>query len=293
MMFLKLVAILNLFFTEASDVGSKEVIMDLKDQESAVSLKDLKERQNQKRFPAEKLEKKQFKRVSNNYNFDNLSLNQRRLPEGNLTKALLRSSSQASEDLSKVVITSKFGANYLRINLGDVLECVISQDILAYAGSLSPVRAEVIKGELKGGHFVGNATLDIKTKNVIVEFNSFVSRAKEIHILKASLQSVKGELGLKGSHESYYWSYFFASVMAKAAEGYANAQVSRDRNILGQYVQTPGEANAGKVAVSEGASQTANMLSDQMKQAPEWTKVEGPILAKIFIIESPKIYLRR
>jgi hypothetical protein len=176
------------------------------------------------------------------------------------------------------------------MEVGDIFDCMISQDIKAYVGSVSPIKAEVLTGEKKGTIFVGNATMDPKTKDIVVEFNlarNFESRLK--HKLKATLHSQSGQLGLKGTFHSKYWQYFFATVISRGAQGYAEATVERNRNVFGTYQEIPNPENAGKTAVAEAASGTTDLIADEMRNLPEFVTKKGPIRTKIFITETPKL----
>lgn len=214
------------------------------------------------------------------------------VPKGNLPPILIRKKSSISMAKRKnpIQFPELSPINKSGMDVGDILDCMITQDIKAYVGSVSPIRAEVLTGEKKGLIFIGNATMDPKTKNIIIEFNLARDlRENRKHKLKATLHSSTGELGLKGTFHSKYWQYFFATVLSRSAEGYAQASVQRDRNIFGNYQEVPNPQNAGKSAVAEAASSTADLVADRMKNMPEYITKKGPIRTKIFIIETPKL----
>jgi hypothetical protein len=176
------------------------------------------------------------------------------------------------------------------VDIGDIFDCIIKQDIKAYVGSISPILAEVMIGPFQGLQFVGNATMDPKTKDIVVEFSKMRDLNNNVkHELKATLHSSTGEIGLMGTFNSKYWQYFFATVLSRTAEGYAQATVQRDRNIIGNYQTVPNTENAGKSAIAEAASSTANLVSDKLKNLPEFVTKKGPIKTKIFIIETPSL----
>lgn len=180
--------------------------------------------------------------------------------------------------------------NKTGMDVGDIFDCIIEQDIKAYAGSISPIKATILNGKYEGLVFVGNATMDPKTKDIVIEFNTIRDTDSNLkHSLKATLHSSTGQLGLKGTFHSKYWQYFFATVMARTAEGYAQATVDRDRNVFGMYQQKPNPSNAGKAAVAEAASSTANQLAERVRNLPEYVTKRGPIKTKVFIMKTPEL----
>ena len=216
------------------------------------------------------------------------------VPKGNLPPILIRKNMGVASTKRKnpIQFVELSPVNKSGMDVGDVFDCMINQDIKAYVGSVSPVRAEILSGDMKGMVFIGNATLDPKMRNIVVQFDTLRDLENNVkHKLKATLQNNRGGLGLKGTMHSHYWQYFFATVMSRAAEGYAQASVQRDRNLFGNYQEVPSTENAGKTAVAEAASSTANLISDRMKNSPEYMITKGPIRTKIFIMDTPKLSL--
>lgn len=262
----------------ASDVGGKTVLRKLGEAPPASSWKQVREPDSGS------LKLKNIKKGTPNFSEEG----------NNLSSEIIRGQSVAVDEPKKVVFISKFGSNPTTINIGDIFDCLIPQDILGYVGSVSPIRAEITEGEYKGYAFIGNATMDQKTKSIVIEFHKLISKHKtDVFDVKATVHSVTGELGLVGTYNSHYWSYFFAAVLARGAQGYAEGIVQRDRNILGQYINVPNNDNSGRIAVAQAGQQTAELMAEQMKQAPEFTTAKGPILTKIFVMEAPKLNLRR
>lgn len=251
----------------ATDIAGKEVISDLK------SIEGEKIDWRQKKSIA--LKPATTKRISGNIpNIDRSSAN-----------------SESQVERSPVIRPNPKVRSYnIPVNIGDLYECRIYQDIIGYVGSVSPVRAEIIEGPLKGHIFIGNATMDPKTKNILVEFHKIRSQdGRSIVNTTATVHSSSGALGLEGSTSSHYWRYFFASVLSAAAQGYSEATVQRQRDFFGQFQNTPTTDSAGKIGVAEGFSQTADLMAENMKSAPEFTTVKGPIRTKVFIIDDMKI----
>ena len=211
---------------------------------------------------------------------------------GNLPQKLIRGKiSRPSLSTDNAIIFPKLAKlNKTTFDVGDIFDCLITQDIKAYVGSISPIKAEVMSGPQKGLIFIGNATMDPKTKDIIIEFNTVRNISQNTkHSLKATLHSSSGELGLKGTFHSKYWQYFFATVLSRTAEGYAQASVERDRNIFGIYQEKPSPRNSGKSAVAEAAASTANLVSSRMKSLPEFVTKKGPIKTKVFITATPTL----
>lgn len=210
---------------------------------------------------------------------------------GNLPGGLNRGNTVFDQASDTLVVRPRSGvkSHAIPVTSGDIFDCRIYQDIIGYVGSVSPVRAEIASGPYKGYLFVGNATMDPKTKNLLVQFHKIRSPDGVVVVnITATVHSSTGELGLTGTVTSHYWQFFFASVLASAAEGYAEATVQRQRDFFGQFQNTPTVENAGKTGIARGASQTAEIMADKMKSAPEFTTVRGPIHTKIFIIDDIK-----
>lgn len=210
--------------------------------------------------------------------------------KGNLGADLRRKKPKRAISTKQALVINAIPVNPTALEIGDQFECLISQDIIGYVGSLSPVSAEVLSGPYKGSKFIGNATMDSQTKKVIVAFNKLVlSSQKSVLTLAASLQDTDGALGVKGAHSSRYWSYFFTAVLSRAAQGYASSQVDQSRNFFGDFVPQPTTKNAAKVAAAEAAAQTAQILEDEVRNRPEYTTVKGPLLTRVFITKTPTL----
>lgn len=273
MLFSILTFLIHVSVLYASDVGGKSEIRDL------TSTKEKTDWREQKQ------ERKTNSIVSKPIRF------KPRKQKGNLPGYLVRRPGKSSGRESNPIRYPELkGLNRSGMKIGDIFECIISQDIVGYVGAISPIRAEVLSGPHKGSLFLGNATLDPQTKNILIQFSHIRNdKANKIHELKATIHSVTGRLGLKGTHRSNYWQYFFATLLARGAEGYATALVDQKRNVFGDYQRVPSPDAAGKVALAEAASSTADILQEKMRTLPEYTTVQGPIKTKVFIMETPKL----
>ena len=194
---------------------------------------------------------------------------------------------EAQEDPVKLPITKGKDIS-IRLFRGDIVVARITQDLLGYEGSLSPVRAIVTGGPFKGGYFVGNATMDPKTKDVVVKFDYLrTAENDQEYKIEAYVHSTSGRVGIVGEFESHYWRYFFADLLAGAVGGYAEASKQREQGLYGinQPAVTPD--NAVKGAVAGAAQATANLMAEKAKSAPEYTLAKGPHDIQLFIVKGP------
>jgi len=171
-------------------------------------------------------------------------------PKGNLPSFLVRRSNARVGTENRPIRYAELGPiNRTLLKVGDTFDCVIEQDLTGYVGSASPVRAKVVSGPHKGAMFIGNATMDPTTKNILVEFSHLrLNKRDLVHSLKATLLSDSGNLGLSGVHHSHYWKYFVANVLSRGAQGYADASIDRQTTIFGGVQQLPTAENATKAA---------------------------------------------
>jgi len=211
----------------------------------------------------------------------------RRVRRGNLPQFLVRNGSYSGQKATETIAYPTLKrAKTSGLKIGEVIPCILRQDLKAYVGSVSPVRVEILEGPNKGGYFVGNATMDPKTKDIVVEFSHLQFSNGKSYALKATLHSSSGVLGLKGTFRSRYWQHFFATVLGRAAEGYARATVDQQSGFFG-FQPKPNLENAGKVAAAEGAAATAGEVQQKMKSLPEYVTKKGSTLIKVFILNEP------
>lgn len=170
---------------------------------------------------------------------------------------------------------------------GDIVSARITQDLIGYEGAESPVRAIITEGPYKDAWLIGNATLDKKTKNILIRFSTFRSQFSEVR-LEGSVHSVSGALGLKGEFNSNHWNYFWAEMLASGVSGYANALTERRRSVLGYSEIVPNPGSAANQAVAEAAAKTSDRLAERARDAPEFTVVRGPTEVQVFITKGPR-----
>ena len=172
--------------------------------------------------------------------------------------------------------------NKLGVHVGDELEIKISENMIGYGDSKRSVRGVVFSGTLESYIVLGNVSMDLKTKELKVDFD----KIRDVN--GNNFHKFKGEMRLKGRHESKFWTYFWASVGANAVGGFAEASKDREHTILGsKSVTSP--SNIAKGALAEGAKAGSKVFLDEIKSYPEFTVVMGPTLATAVISEEPDI----
>lgn len=206
--------------------------------------------------------------------------------KGNLSPNLIRS--DFVEEIRTPLKIPK-NSNYLKntaIIPGTKLKALINSDLTAYIDSKSPVEAIVTEGEHKGSVLLGNATMDIQTKRVSIQFSSFRLRgSRQSFATTAIVRDENGDLGLNAEHESFYWHYFMAETLLNTASGLANATVERSKNAYGQYETNPNVDSAVKQGVSVGLGKSAERIGERLRTAPEYVTAKGPFVVQVLIID--------
>lgn len=134
------------------------------------------------------------------------------------------------------------------------------------------------------------ASLERNSKRILIEFKKFRDpQARDTYSISASAMDYKGVLGLKGSVVSNEETYFAAEFLAAGAAGYADSTIQRDQNVYGNSVENRSSDTFAKKALVVGLSKTAERFSEKLKQAPEYSVLEGPIQIQILIQEQPTI----
>jgi hypothetical protein len=207
---------------------------------------------------------------------------------GNLPGYAIRRDVNTLEAQDNVLKIAKDPKRYsaLELGRGDIVLARIAQDLIGYEEAISPVRAVITAGRYKGAWLIGNATMDKKTKNILVKFTSFRSQDLESPI-EATVHSISGELGLKGEFKSNYWNYFWAEVLASGVSGYSNALTERKKGIFGYSEIVPTPQSAAHQAVASAAEKTSDKFAERAREAPEFTVVSGPTEVNVFITKAP------
>jgi hypothetical protein len=194
------------------------------------------------------------------------------------------------EESPIVVPTGKMGIKFKDLRPGDLTTATIKESVFAFQDSKAPVRAIITSGPLKGSIFIGEANLEKNSKRILIEFKKFRDpNIKDNYSVIASAMDSKGILGLSGTVISNEESYFAAEVIAAGAAGYADSTIQRDQNAFGNSVDNRSTDTFAKKAIVAGLSKTAERFSEKLKQAPEYSVLEGPIQIQILILEQPTI----
>lgn len=195
-----------------------------------------------------------------------------------------------SEESRIVLPGTKSGIQFTGLKPGDILEAEIRESAFAFPDSKAPVRAVVASGVLKDSLLLGEATLEKNSKRILISFNRF-RKANDplVFNLAASALDSKGILGLVGEYQSSESKLFSAEFLAAGAAGYADSTVDRTQNLIGNTVEQPTASNFAKKALASALSKTSSSISEKLKNAPEFSILEGPVQIKILITDDVKI----
>lgn len=162
------------------------------------------------------------------------------------------------------------------LRAGDVIHAVVEHELEVWPNVEAPVRAVIIRGKYKGAYLLGDARLDPARKRALIDF----SRIRTFGLVGDRSLSIKGiatdeegRLGLGGNYHSESGKFFFAEVLASAATGFTDATIQRQQNAIGNWVQEPSVANAGKAGLANALAKRSERWAQQEAQAPEWTEL--------------------
>lgn len=191
---------------------------------------------------------------------------------------------------SPVILPSiKSGLKLRSLNAGDLVSATILESVFAFQESKAPVRAVIDSGSLKGSILIGEANLERNSKRILIDFKKIQQKqTHDIFQLQASAMDYKGILGLKGEIVSNESIFFSAEVIAAAASGYADSTIERNQNSYGNSIDSRNEDTFAKKAITSALSKTADRFSEKLKQAPEYSVLEGPVSIQILILDMPK-----
>ncbi len=173
------------------------------------------------------------------------------------------------------------------VKTGDIFHAVIEQRIKSSPSVATPIRAMVTSGGLSGGFFVGEATLDRELKRILLSFNKVRSRDGKTYNLKAAGLSTEGSVGLEGEYHSQAGAFFLGELASATAAGVLDSTINRNQNALGNYVQEPSLSNSAKNGAVTALSRTADRMADGVRQAPEFTEIEGYQAIQVIVQEDP------
>ena len=196
-----------------------------------------------------------------------------------------RSEMKASDRVMYVPQNSS--VKLLSVKSGDEFYAIVEDEIKASPSVPTPIRATVVSGALKGGFFIGEATLDRELKRILLTFTKVRSRSGQIYAVKATGKAPKGTVGLEGEYHSQAGTFFVAELASATAAGFLDSTINRNQNALGNYVQEPSLQNSAKAGAVTALSRTADRMAEQVRQAPEYTDIEGYQPIKIIVQDDP------
>lgn len=211
--------------------------------------------------------------------------------QGNLPAELMVGISSGSIEETPIILPpNKTNIRYQSLKSGDLISATIEESAFAFLDSKTPIRALVTTGKLKGSVLIGEANLEKNSKRITIDLKKFRSpNTQELYSLQATVMDYKGILGLEGKLVSNEDKFFLAEIFAAGAAGYADATISRDQNAFGNSVEARGEDTFAKKALVSALSKTADRYAEKIKQAPEYSILQGPIDVQILILEQPKL----
>lgn len=221
----------------------------------------------------------------------NTSKKARTYSASNLPAEYLNQSKQVFIEESPVVLPSNRAAiKFKDVKPGDLISAMIQESIFAYNDSKVPVRALITSGNLKGSVLLGEASLEKNSKRIQIDFKKFRDpNTKEIFQIQASLMDEKGIFGIEGKLVSNEKGYFLAELLSAGAAGFADATIARDQNLLGNSIESKSEDTFAKKALTSALSRSADRFSEKLKQAPEYSILEGPVQIQILVLEQPTL----
>ena len=209
------------------------------------------------------------------------------IDRGNLpTEFQLRSFAQLTANENPIVLPTLAQKNISipGFELGTVIQAVIRESAIAFPESKVPIRAIVASGTQRGSILLGEATLERNSKRITIEFKKLrLARGNETYELVANALDATGTLGLEGEYESNEGKLLSAELLASAVAGFSDATLERTVGPFGQPLETPSLSNASKKAASSSLTKMAERLGEKVKQAPEYSVLQGPIRIQVLI----------
>lgn len=196
-----------------------------------------------------------------------------------------RSEMKASDRV--VFVPQNSSVKLLSVKSGDEFYAIVEDEIKASPSVPTPIRATVVSGALKGGFFIGEATLDHELKRILLNFTKVRSRSGQVYAVKATGKAPRGTVGLEGEYHSQSGMFFIAELASATAAGFLDSTINRNQNALGNYVQEPSLQNSAKAGAVTALSRSADRMAEQVRQAPEYTDIEGYQPIKIIVQDDP------
>ncbi len=186
-----------------------------------------------------------------------------------------------------VYVPQNSGVRLGSVKSGDIFQAVVEQKIKASPSVPTPVRATVLSGRLKGGFFVGEATLDRELKRILFSFNKVRSQDGKVYQVKAAGLSPQGSIGIEGYYNSQAGTYFLGELASVTAAGVLDSTINRNQTSFGTFTQEPSLANASKAGAVTALSRTADRMAEGARQAPEYTEAEGYQEIQVIVQDEP------
>ncbi len=209
-------------------------------------------------------------------------------PSGNLPThydGIDRSEMKSSDQV--VFVPKNASVKLPGVTSGDLFYAVVESRVKASPSLPTPIRALVQSGQMKGGVFIGEATLERELKRVKFDFTKVRAASGQVYNVKATGTALDGSVGLEGEYHTESGKFFLAEMASAAAAGYLDSTINRSQNTLGTYQQEPSLSNSTKNGAVTALSRSADRFAEATRQAPEYTVTEGYQLIKVFVEEDP------
>lgn len=209
-------------------------------------------------------------------------------PDSNLPRYYQGIDRSEMKSSDRVVFVPQNGSVKLRgVRSGDQFYAVVEQRIKASPSVPTPIRAMVTSGKLKGGFFVGEATLDRELKRILLTFSRVRSVDGKTFVIKATGLATDGSIGLEGEYHSQAGTFFVAELASATAAGFLDSTINRNQNGLGNYVQEPSVQNSAKSGAVTALLRSADRMAEQARQAPEFTEIAGYQNIHVIVQDDP------
>lgn len=171
-----------------------------------------------------------------------------------------------------------------RLKVGDSLIARVKHSIIAFPDEKPPVIAEILDGPLEGWRLIGESRLEKNSKRIFINFRS-IARGGLVYHFKGEALTSFGQPGFEGEYYSREGSYFAGDFIASMTAAYFDGLVPRNTNAYGQIQADNSIDSAFKKGLAGGAMSTAERFREQLKRAPEFSELDGPIDVQVLILE--------
>ncbi len=194
----------------------------------------------------------------------------------------------AKQQESVMYVPPKLFQKLEEVHIGDVFQAVIEQELEVSSQVKQPIRALLITGPYPRGMVLGEASLDLELKRVLLNFNQIrLPDSQKVFQLKAVGLSQNGTLGIKGEYHSDLGTFFIAETLSAFAAGMLDSTIQRNQNAFGAYTTEPSLGNSAKTGAVTALSKTTDRFAEKVKNTPESTTVTPWQEIKIMIQEIP------